>query len=255
MRALRDIWLIFQQQVCIHGRNPLQILVGVLQPVTFMVFFAPLLKPALSGPLGVQSGSQVYSVFVPGILVLTAMIGGLLHGFGLIADMRAGIVERCRVTPVSRVALLLGRSLRSVTIVLLQAVIITAVGFAMGLAVSPWYLLLCYLLLVFVSTTTSAVSYGIALSFRTEESVGTVVNTVSQPAMLLSGVLLPLALAPAWLQMIARFNPFFWAVTGARALFAGHPLDAAVWKSFAMTAALAVLAVAWAARAFTRTAR
>src|SRR5258708_6752414 len=81
MRVLLDIWLIFQQQVRSHGRNPLQILLDVLQPVTFMLFFAPLLKPALSGPLGEQSSSQVYAIFVPGILVLTAMTGGLFHGF------------------------------------------------------------------------------------------------------------------------------------------------------------------------------
>jgi ABC-2 type transport system permease protein len=255
MKVLRDTWLIFLQQARVQGRNPVQVVIGVFQPITFMVFFAPLLGPALSQPMGVRSGAEVYSVFVPGMLVLIAMLGGLLHGFSLIADLRSGIVERCRVTPISRVALLLGRSLRSVAVVLMQAVIITALGLFLGLSVHTLDLLLAYLMLVLVAAATSATSYGMALKFRSEQALASVVNTVSQPAMLLSGVLLPLALAPAWLQTVANFNPFFWAVSGARALFAGNLGDDSVWKGFAVSAVLAVVAIAWASRAFARGAR
>ena len=65
---------------------------------------------------------------MPGLLVLLAIFGGLFQGFGLIAELRAGVIERSRVTPVSRLALLLGRSLRDVVSLLVQAVIITAAG-------------------------------------------------------------------------------------------------------------------------------
>ena len=69
-------------------------------------------------------------------------------------------------------------------------------------------------------------------------------------AWLSAGVLLPLALAPHWLQAAARWNPFYWAVEGMRALFSGHVGDSTVWQSLLIVAALTVAAVFWSARLF-----
>ena len=61
-----------------------------------------------------MTNAEAYRIFVPGLLVMLALFGVVFSGFGLIAELRAGVIERNRVTPVSRVALLLGRSLRDV---------------------------------------------------------------------------------------------------------------------------------------------
>lgn len=80
-------------------------------------------------------------------------------------------------------------------------------------------------------------------------------NTVAQPVLLLSGILLPLALAPGWLQGIANWNPFSWAVEGTRALFAGDLGNDRVWQGLTIIAVLAVAGVVWAARQFARSVR
>src|SRR5919106_1628511 len=143
MKLIRDTLLVFQRQTLLLLRNPVWIFVGVFQPVMYLLLFAPLLKPALQ----VSSNAQAYEIFVPGLLVLLAIFGGLFQGFGLIAELRAGIIERSRVTPVSRLALLLGRSLRDVVSLIAQAVIITLLAMLFGLAVHLAHLLLAYLLL------------------------------------------------------------------------------------------------------------
>src|SRR4029453_10780821 len=103
MKLLRDPSLIFNRQLQLLLRNPVWIFVGVFQPVMYLLLFAPLLKPAL----GVRTDAEAYEIFVPGLLVLLAIFGGLFQGFGLIAELRGGGTERSRVTPVSRLALLL----------------------------------------------------------------------------------------------------------------------------------------------------
>ena len=108
MKVLRDTWLIFSRQIQLLLRQPTWVLVGIFQPIMYLLLFAPLLKPALS-PLGVTSDADVYRVFVPGLLVLLAIFGGLFSGFSLIAELRAGVIERSRVTPVSRFATSLAR--------------------------------------------------------------------------------------------------------------------------------------------------
>ena len=251
MKLLRDTSLIFQRQMLLLLRNPVWILVGVFQPVMYLLLFAPLLKPAL----GVSSNAAAYEIFVPGLLVLLAIFGGLFQGFGLIAELRAGVIERSRVTPVSRLALLLGRSLRDVVSLIAQAVIITLLALVFDLRVFIGNLLLAYLMLALISLMTSAVSYGVALRVKSEDALAPLMNTVAQPVLLLSGILLPLTFAPGWLQGVADWNPFSWAVNGTRALFRGDLGAPDVWQGLLIMAVLAVLAVLWAAREFARSVR
>ena len=251
MKLARDTWLIFQRQFQLLWRQPVWIFVGIFQPVMYLLLFAPLLRPALN----VQTDADAYRIFVPGLLVLLAIFGGLFQGFGLIAELRAGVIERSRVTPVSRVAMLLGRSLRDVTSLILQAVIITVLALFFGLRVYIGDLLLAYLLLGLIALMTSAVSYAIALKVKSEDALAPLMNTVAQPVLLLSGILLPLAFAPAWLKRIADWNPFSWAVDGTRALFNGDIGNGVVWQALLIMAVLTVLAVMWAAREFARSVR
>jgi ABC-2 type transport system permease protein len=251
MKLIRDTSLIFQRQMQLLLRNPVWIFVGVFQPVMYLLLFAPLLKPALQ----VNSNAEAYEIFVPGLLVLLAIFGGLFQGFGLIAELRAGVIERSRVTPVSRLAMLLGRSLRDVVSLIAQAVIITLLALVFDLRVFIGNLLLAYLMLALISLMTSAVSYGVALLVKSEDALAPLMNTVAQPVLLLSGILLPLTFAPGWLQGIADWNPFSWAVNGTRALFRGDLGAPAVWQGLLIMAVLAVAAVAWAARKFARSVR
>ncbi|MEH0970858.1 ABC transporter permease [Micromonospora sp. DT178] len=251
MKLARDTWLIFQRQLQLLLRNPVWVFVGVFQPVMYLLLFAPLLKPALNAP----TQAEAYKIFVPGLLVLLAIFGGLFQGFGLIAELRAGVIERSRVTPVSRLALLLGRSLRDVVSLIVQAVIITLLALLFDLRVSLVDLLLAYLMLALIALMTSAVSYGIALKVKSEDALAPLMNTVAQPVLLLSGILLPLTFAPGWLQGIAEWNPFSWAVDGTRALFAGELGDDKVWQGLGIIAILAAAGVFWAARQFARSVR
>jgi ABC-2 type transport system permease protein len=254
VKLARDTWLIFARQFKLLLRQPVWIFVGVFQPVMYLLLFAPLLKPALA-PMGATTDADTYRIFVPGLLILLAIFGGLFQGFGLIAELRAGVIERSRVTPVSRLALLLGRSLRDVVSLLAQAVIITLLALLFGLRVHIGYLLLAYLMLALIAMMTSALSYAVALKVKSEDALAPLMNTVAQPILLLSGILLPLLFAPAWLKRVAQWNPFSWAVDGTRALFAGDLGDDKVWQGLVIVAVLAVAAVTWAAREFARSVR
>lgn len=250
MKLLRDTWLIFQRQMLLLLRNPVWVIVGIVQPVFYLLLFAPLLKPAL----GVTSDSDAYRIFVPGLLVMLAFFSSFA-GFGIIAELRAGIIERSRVTPVSRLALLLGRSMRDMVTLLIQAVIITVLAIPFGLSVGLGSVLLTYVVLSLMALMLSSVSYAAALKLRSEDTLAPLLNTLFQPILLTAGILLPLSLAPRWLQRVADWNPFSWAVDAARSLFDGHPGAASVWQALAILGGLTVLAMIWGARTFARSVR
>ncbi|GAA4247512.1 ABC transporter permease [Dactylosporangium darangshiense] len=248
MKFFRDTWLVFQRQMQLMLRNPVWLIVGIIQPLFYLLLFAPLLKPAL----GVSSNADAYKLFVPGLLVLLAMFGSLFTGFGLIAELRAGVIERSRVTPVSRFALLVGRSLRDVVSLLFQALLIVVIAVAFGLRVNALDVTAAFGLMAVISLMLSAFSYAISLKLRSEDALAPLLNTISQPLLLTAGILLPLTFAPKWLKTVADWNPFSWAVDGVRALFDGHPGADSVWQAAVVIGGLTVLTVVWASRAFAK---
>jgi ABC-2 type transport system permease protein len=248
MKFLRDTWLIFQRQAQLFWRSPFGAVVGVIQPLCYLLLFAPLLRPAL----GVGNSAQAYRIFVPGLLVLLTMFASLFVGMGLLGEIRDGVLDRSRVTPVSRMALLLGRSLRDMVVILLQATVLIVVALPFGLRVQVGDLLLAYLLLGVVTIGLSAFSYALALKLRSIRAVSPLIQLLSQNLLLLSGVLLPIAFAPHWLRAIAAWNPLTYVVAGSRALFGGVIAATSVWQALAVSVALAALTVTWASRAFAR---
>ena len=110
MKVIRDTWLLFARSMKATLRNPAFVILGLFQPVCYMLLFAPLLNNLVNAP-GFPSGGAL-KVFTPGLLILLAMFGAAFVGFDLLGELRYGVVERLRVTPVSRLALLLGRALR-----------------------------------------------------------------------------------------------------------------------------------------------
>jgi ABC-2 type transport system permease protein len=206
-------------------------------------------------PIGAETFADAYLIYVPGLLVVMCLYGGLFTGFSLLAELRAGIIERSRVTPISRSALLLGRALREVTSLLVQSTIIVLLALPFGLRVELPHLMLAYLMLALLALMTTTLSYYVTLVVRNEGALGPMINTVAQPVALLAGVLLPLALAPLWIQQVANWNPFAWATNSMRAVFRGDVGDAVVWQGLLIVAVLSVITVAWSSRLFARTVR
>src|SRR5947209_11424726 len=126
MKLLRDVWLVFGRYFSIFMRNPAWVVIGVVQPALYLLLFAPLLKSIAAVPGFPRGGA--YNVFVPGLLIQLGLFGASGVGFPLIAELRAGVVERFRVTPVSRVAMLPGRALRDVVALLIQSVLLLVVS-------------------------------------------------------------------------------------------------------------------------------
>ncbi len=250
MKLLRDTWLVFQRYFSLFIHNPAWVAVGVVQPALYLLLFAPLLKSIVHLP-GFPPGGA-YNVFVPGLLVQLGIFGASGVGFSLISELRGGVVERLRVTPVSRLALLLGRALRDTLTLLVQSLILVAIGLPFGLSIKPLGMLIMLALIGLVGLLFASISYWLALVLKDENSFAPIIFTAALPLLLLSGVLLPMSLAPQWLQTISTLNPLSHAVSAARSIFLGHLANPTVLEGIVIVAGLALLAVVGAARAFSR---
>lgn len=156
------------------------------------------------------------------------------------------------MSPVNRSAILLGRVLRDAVVLLIQCVLITLVAIPFGLSVSLFGFLLSLLLYALIGITMASISYGFALIYKIEDALAPTLNTIALPVSLLSGIILPLALAPVWLQTVAKANPFSYAVNASRALFAGNFQNIGIIEGFVIISVLAIIVFLWGLRSLKR---
>jgi len=245
-----DTWLIFTRQMKLSLRNPAWVIIGLIQPILYLAFFGPLLsKIARGGVLGV-SANNPYAFFVPGLLIQLGLFGAAFVGFTIIADWRAGVIERFRVTPVSRMALLAGRVLRDVLTLTVQAIVLVLAGLAFGLRAPIFGVLIGLGFVALVAVSLAAVSYAVGLLLKSEDALAPLLQTVMVPLMLLSGIMLPMTLGPHWLRGIAKATPFGYIINAMRDAFAGHYFNAIMVEGICVAVGLAAVCLWLASRAF-----
>lgn len=251
-KLLADTWIVFRRNVLATLRDPAWTIIGLFQPICFLVLFAPLLN-SVAGTPGFP-GEDALDLFIPGLLVMIGLYGTAFVGFGLVSELRDGLIERLSVTPVSRAALLLGRALRDILALLVQSILVVIVTLPFGFRADVAGLAVLLGMLVILGLLMASFSYALAMAFRSEDALAPTLNTFALPLVLLSGIYLPMTLAPGWLQVVAMVNPLLYAVDAARALVDGEIASTTVFVGFAVLAVLAVLASWWAVRSFRRAA-
>jgi ABC-2 type transport system permease protein len=241
---LQHLGLLFVRHLKKSLRSPVWILIGLFEPVLYLLLFMPLLK-GLGGAPGLPMGG-IERTFVPGLLVMLALFTAGFVGFGVMDDKRIGFVERLMVSPARRPAILLSMIARDLVMLVAQIVVVVLLSLLLGLSTHFLGFFVGLLLLVLVGVMTASFSYALALSVTDEGNLASIANTVYMPILLLSGIMLPLTLAPTWLRIIARFNPFSYIVDAERLLFAGTFANLEIWQAFAIVTVLAVATTAWA---------
>lgn len=233
---LSDTLLVASRELKPVVSDPFSLVFGLAQPLFFLVLFGPLLEA--------EAGSS-WAWFIPGVLVMISLFGTAGAGSNLQMDLVSGTHERLLVTPLARPALFLGKSLKEFTPLIAQAAVIILVMLPFGFRPHPIGALLGLLLLGILGLGIGSLSYALALAVRDQDWLfWTVHQTLLFPLMILSGILLPLDAAPAWMRVLSTANPLTHVVNAERDLFAGHLATADVgWGILAalLTAALGIL--------------
>jgi ABC-2 type transport system permease protein len=246
MKAIRDTGLLYRRSAVQLLRNPVWLVVGFSTPILYLALFTPLLKH-LSHASGLRA-PNVLDEFLPGILALLAFASGSGPGFNTIFELRAGVIERFRVTPASRLAILLGPILANLAMMFAFDLAVVAVGAAFGFDVHWVGLLLLAILVALLMVTMSSFSIATALATKDISSFAAIINGINLPVLLLAGVLLPISIGPLWMRVLAHFNPLYYLVAASRVLAAGRFSGPHVWQAFAILTPLCAVGMLWATR-------
>ncbi|QQM46697.1 ABC transporter permease [Streptomyces liliifuscus] len=242
---VQDTALIFGRYLRQTLRSKFAMLFGVLMPLLYLLFFGPLLTDL---PLG--GGGSSWQVLVPGLLLQLGLFGAAFAGFMIIVEKNLGVVERMRVTPVSRLALLLGRVLRDTAVFVFQAVLLVLAAVVMGLRAPVAGILIGFAFVALLTVSLASLSYALAMRSTSPQAFGPTVNALTMPSMLLSGLMLPMSLAPGWLDALSHVMPFRYLVDAMRDAYVGSYATASMAYGVLVAVGLTGIAVTVGTRVF-----
>lgn len=250
-KFVRDVGTVFLRELWPTLRDPFTLIFSLLQPLVFLALFGPLLG-GLTGTGGAQAELGL-QWFLPGVLVMIALFGTGVTGSNLLFEIMTGSHERTLVAPVSRAALLIGRALKEMVPLSIQAVVIVVATLPFGFELHLAGAVVGLVLLAIFGVGLGALSFTLGLASRDREWLfWGVQQTLIFPLMILSGVLLPLEAGPAWLQTAAAFNPLTYLVAAERAAFSGDLLSPAIWQGGVAAALTAAVGLTVGVRAMRR---
>jgi ABC-2 type transport system permease protein len=231
-------------------RQPWWIFVNLVQPVIWLLLFGALFETVSDIP---GWGSESYIEFLaPGVVMMTAFFTAGWSGMPMIEDLERGVIDRFLVSPVRRSSLITGRLAQGALQIVIQTLIIVGLAVATGADFSNGVAGVAVLMgiAILLGAAFGALSNGLALLARREETLIALMQFLMLPLSFLSTTFMEEDLMPGWMQTAADFNPVNWAVEGGRLALTASP----DWGSIAGYAGLLVAFLAaslfFAVRAF-----
>ena len=250
MKVARDTWFMVLRQARNLMREPIWIIVMIVQPMVWLLLYGQLFKN-ITRLGGFGTGSYI-TFLAPAVVIMNGFFGATWSGMAMINDLEHKVVERFLATPASRLSIVLSQIVRSAITAAIQGVVILLVALALGVRIHAgvlgWVVIIVAGMLV--NSAFAGFSQGVALLTRREATMIAVANSIGLPLLFLSTTTIAKKQMPGWMQFAAQFNPVDWGVRAARAVaLPGTDWSVVGWHLLLLLALTAVTS-AWATRAF-----
>ncbi|MFF0294485.1 ABC transporter permease [Kitasatospora sp. NPDC004615] len=219
--TLHDSWVVAKRNLRRMTRIPEIVVFGLMQPVMFVLLFSYVMGGAIAIP-GAQPSHEVYIEYLmAGIFAQTVTFAVAGASAGIAEDMTKGLVDRFRSLPMSRAAVLTGRTLADLVQTAFTVVVLALVALLVGWRIHDGILkaLAAFGLLLLLGYAFSWIGALIGLSVRSPEAATSAGLIWLFPLTFISNAFVPVSSMPGWLQPIAYWNPFSATVQACRSLF------------------------------------
>jgi ABC-2 type transport system permease protein len=248
--TLKQPWYVTVRWLRALWRQPWYIAITLVQPVIWLLLFGALFKRVVEIP-GFSYGSYI-DFLTPGIVVMTALFSAGWNGMGMLNDIERGVLDRFLVSPARRWPFIAGPVAQVAIVIAVQSLIIIGLALLAGANVEGGAggVIVLMIAAILLGAALAAVSNGLALLARKEETLIAAVNFIVLPLTFLSTVFMQKSLLPGWISDVATFNPVNWAVEAGREALSANVDWGLVLSRLGFLLALAIACMAFATRAF-----
>jgi ABC-2 type transport system permease protein len=209
MSAIYILWL---RQLKRYFRSRSRMIGSLAQPLLFLLGLG-----FGFGPIYQRAGGGNYLQFLtPGILAMTVMTTAVFSGIEIIWDRQFGFLKETLVAPVSRLQIMIGRTLGGATVALIQGLIVLLISLFFGFQPKIFSLPLAFLFMLLVALFFTALGTAIASVLEDFQGFQLIMQFLIMPLFFLSGALFPLQGLPKIFTLIATINPLSFGVDGLR---------------------------------------
>ena len=217
---METVYILWLREVKKYFRSKSRIIGSLAQPLLFLISFG-----FGFGSIYQKAGEGNYLQFLaPGIILMSVLFTAIFSGINLIWDKQFGFLKETLVAPVSRLSIVLGKTLGGATVAVIQGCIVFLLTLLIGfrpinLLTLPIAFIFCFL------TALVFTSIGTAIASILEDMQGfqLVMNFLIMPVFFLSGALFPINQLPSSIKVITKINPLTYGVDGLRGVLAGGP--------------------------------
>jgi ABC-2 type transport system permease protein len=227
--AVSDTLVLARRNLLRIPRQPDLLTAYTIQPIMFVLLFVYVFGGAIKTP-----GFDYVDYLMPGIIVQTISFGGFVTALGLAEDVKKGLIDRFRSLPMSRAAVLTGRTTSDIALNFLSLVVLLAVGFVAGFNfqhTTALEVLAGIVLLLAIGYAFSWIFALVGLLSSSPETANSMGFIFIFPLVFASSVYVPVATMPDGLRQFAQANPFTTWTDALRSLWLGTPAHTDVWMS------------------------
>jgi ABC transporter DrrB family efflux protein len=228
--TVEDTLVLARRNLMRIPRQPDLLIAYTIQPVMFVLLFVYVFGGAIRTP-----GFDYVDFLMPGIIVQSIAFGGFVTALGLSEDVQKGLIDRFRSLPMSRAAVLTGRTFSDVVLNCLSLVVLFAVGFLAGfnfINATAGEVALGILLLLLLGYAFSWIFALVGLFSSTPETANSIGFTAIFPLTFASSIFVPASSMPDGLRQFAEANPFTTVADAVRSLWLDTPAHTDVWMAF-----------------------
>jgi ABC-2 type transport system permease protein len=210
MGAIYILWL---RELKRYLRSRVQIVVSLGQPCLYLLALGFGL-----GPVFRQAGHGSYLQFMaPGVIGMSVLFTSVFSGIAMLWDRQFGFLKETLVAPVSRLQIMIGRTLGGATVAVIQGTLILVICIIAGFRPHSWFSIpLAFLFVALIAIVFSAMGTGVGSVLKDMQGFQLVMNFLVMPIFFLSGALFPLANLPLVMSIITKLDPLAYGVDGLR---------------------------------------
>ncbi|HET7482652.1 MAG TPA: ABC transporter permease [Actinomycetota bacterium] len=247
---VRDAFAVAYRNLLAYIRVPQLLVFSTIQPVIFVLMFRYVFGGAITVP-----GVPYVDFLMPGIFIQTVIFGAMSTGIGLATDIKSGLLERFRSLPMSRSAVLAGRTLADLGRNVFVAILMVVVGFLVGFRIHTSFIAFLggFALVLLFGYTFSWVMATVGLAVGDPETAQAAAFPLIAPLVFASSAFVPPDSMPGWLQVFAEHQPLSVTTTAVRALMIGGPTRSPVIQTILWCAGIVIVFAPLAVRRYRRT--